>query len=68
MKAGKVAALLVDGINPAYHAADAAAFNAGLEKVGFSVSTALFADETASRCTAMAPAHHWLEGWNDLAD
>ncbi len=66
MKAGKVAALIVDGVNPSYHAADAAAFNAGLEKVGFSVSTALFADETASRCTAMAPAHHWLEGWNDL--
>ncbi|MCH1582132.1 MAG: TAT-variant-translocated molybdopterin oxidoreductase, partial [Flavobacteriales bacterium] len=66
MNAGKVSALIVDGINPAYHGADADGFKAGLEKVGFSVSTALFADETASRCTAMAPTHHWLEGWNDL--
>ena len=66
MNAGKVAALIVDGINPSYHAADVASFNAGLDKVGFSVSTALFADETGSRCTAMAPAHHWLEAWNDL--
>ena len=66
MKAGRVSALIVDGTNPSYHAVDAAAFNAGLEKVAFSVSTALFADETASRCTAIAPNHHWLEAWNDL--
>ena len=66
MQAGRVSALIVDGINPAYHAAGAAAFKSGLEKVGFSISTAMYADETASRCTAMAPAHHWLEGWNDL--
>ena len=66
MKAGRVYALIVDGTNPSYHAVDAAAFNAGLDKVAFSVSTALFADETASRCTAIAPNHHWLEAWNDL--
>lgn len=66
MQAGKVSALIVDGVNPAYHGMDAAGFKAGLEKVSMSVSTALFADETASRCTAMAPAHHWLESWNDL--
>ena len=56
----------MDGVNPAYHGTDAAGFKAGLSKVGMSVSTALFADETASRCTAMAPQHHWLESWNDL--
>ena len=66
MQAGAVSALIVDGLNPAYTAVDAAGFKAGLEKVAFSVSTALFADETASRCTAMAPNHHWLESWNDL--
>ena len=66
MKAGRVFALIVDGTNPSYHAVDAAAFNTGLEKVASSVSTALFADETASRCTAIAPNHHWLEAWNDL--
>ena len=66
MQAGAVSALIVDGLNPAYTAVDAAGFKAGLEKVAFSVSTALFADETASRCTVMAPNHHWLESWNDL--
>ncbi len=66
MKAGQVSTLIVDGINPAYHSMEAEGFKAGLEKVGMSVSTALFADETASRCTAMAPNPHWLEGWNDL--
>ena len=66
MKAGRVSALIVDGLNPAYHGPDAEGFKAGLGKVGMSVSTALFADETASLCKAMAPTHHWLEGWNDL--
>ena len=66
MQAGKVSALIVDGVNPAYHGTDAAGFKAGLAKVGMSVSTALFADETASRCKAMAPQHHWLESWKDL--
>ncbi len=66
MQGGRVSALIVDGINPAYHGADAEGFKAGLEKVAFSVSTALYADETASRCKAIAPNHHWLESWNDL--
>lgn len=66
MNAGNVASLLVHGCNPGYNAPDADAFVAGLAKVGFSVSTALFADETASRCSAVAPTHHWLESWGDL--
>ncbi len=38
----KVGALIVDGINPAYHAAGCEQrSSAGLEKVGFSVSTAI---------------------------
>ena len=66
MNAGRVSAMIVHGTNPAYHATDREAFRSGLAKVGFSVSTAGFADETASRCTAMAPDHHWLENWMDL--
>jgi MoCo/4Fe-4S cofactor protein with predicted Tat translocation signal len=66
MKAGKVASLVLHACNPAYNAPDAAGFSAGLGKVAFSVSTALFVDETASRCSAVAPTHHWLESWGDL--
>lgn len=66
MNAGRVSALIMHGTNPAYHAADKEAFRTGLGKVKFSLSTAGLADESASRCTAMAPDHHWLENWMDL--
>ena len=66
MNAGRVSALIMHGTNPAYHAADKETFRAGLGKVKFSVSTSGLADESASRCTAMAPDHHWLENWMDL--
>ncbi|MED5318298.1 MAG: quinol:cytochrome C oxidoreductase, partial [Bacteroidota bacterium] len=66
MNAGRVSALVMHGTNPAYHAADKEAFRTGLGKVKFSVSTSGMADETAARCTAMAPDHHWLENWMDL--
>lgn len=66
MNAGKVAALIVHGTNPAYAHPQSAAFVAGLAKVGLSVSTAGWSDETASRCTWTAPDHHWLESWGDL--
>ena len=66
MNAGRVSALILHGTNPAYHAADKEAFRAGLGQVEFSVSTSGLADESAARCTAMAPDHHWLENWMDL--
>ncbi|MDG2426660.1 MAG: TAT-variant-translocated molybdopterin oxidoreductase [Flavobacteriales bacterium] len=66
MNAGKVALLVMHGCNPAYNAPDAEGFIAGLDQVGFSASTALYADETSSRCTASIPTHHWLESWGDL--
>ena len=66
MNKGDVAALILHGTNPAYHAAQKDAFRTGLAKVPFSLSTAGLADESAARCTAMAPDHHWLESWMDL--
>ena len=66
MNGGKVAGLIVHGVNPSYAHPRAAAFNAGLSKTAFSVSTAGWADETASRCKVVAPDHHWLESWGDL--
>ncbi|MGB1074906.1 MAG: TAT-variant-translocated molybdopterin oxidoreductase [Flavobacteriales bacterium] len=65
MNAGRISALAIVDSNPAYFAPDADAFKAGLSKVKFSVSTAGVADETASLCSAIAPAHHWLESWGD---
>ena len=65
MNNGTVDALIVYGCNPAYSWVDTDKFLAGLQKVKTSVSFSLFADETASRCTYMAPDHHYLESWND---
>lgn len=66
MNAGKVAALLVYGTNPAYTLPNAEEFKAGLEKVGLSVSFASWNDETASLCGFVCPDHHYLESWNDF--
>ena len=66
MNSGQVSTLIVSDCNPAYDAANADAFIAGLTKVDTSVSTSMVADETASRCGMIAPNHHWLESWGDL--
>lgn len=66
MNAGGVDALIVFGCNPSYSWVGAEQFNAGLAKVKTSVSFNLFEDETGSRCTFLAPDHHYLESWNDL--
>ena len=66
MAAGRVNTLIVADCNPAYDAANAAAFSAAMGKVNLTVSTATVADETASQCRVIAPTHHWLESWGDL--
>ena len=67
MNAGKVSTLIIHGCNPAYDLPNAGEFISGLAKVKTSVCTNGLADETASRCTYIAPDHHYLEGWNDLS-
>ena len=67
MNSGAVDVLIVYGTNPAYSWYDRTKFNDGLAKVKTSVCFNLYADETASRCTYMAPDHHYLESWNDFA-
>jgi len=67
MNSGSVDVLIVYGVNPSYSWMNAEKFNSGLQKVKTTVSFNLFADETASRCTYMAPDHHYLESWNDYS-
>jgi MoCo/4Fe-4S cofactor protein with predicted Tat translocation signal len=67
MNAGAVDALIVYGCNPAYSWYEADKFVAGLQKVKTSVSFNLYSDETSSRCTYIAPDHHYLESWNDYS-
>ncbi len=67
MQNGGIEMLIIADCNPAYDAPDADKFVAALAKVKTTVSTSMFNDETASRCSIVAPTHHWLESWGDLA-
>ena len=67
MNEGRVGALLMFDVNPAYNALDKEAFRKGLGNVNTTVYMGGFADETGSRCEALAPTPHWLESWNDLS-
>lgn len=62
---GKVGALLVYGVNPAYDHYDAEKFKAGLKKVRASISFNDRLDETTELCKLVLPAPHFLESWGD---
>ncbi|MDC6367255.1 MULTISPECIES: TAT-variant-translocated molybdopterin oxidoreductase [Flavobacteriaceae] len=65
MNAGRVGALLMDGVNPAYTLPNADEFVAGLEKVDVSVAFAFNNDETAQASKYVGAASHYLESWGD---
>ncbi len=65
MNAGKVAAMLLYGVNPAYDYPDAKKFVEGLAKVKFSVSFDEAKSETSKLCTYICPDSNYLESWND---
>lgn len=58
--------IIFHGVNPVYTLSNGSAFGKALAKLDLTVSTAAFADETASLCLFMAPDHHALEAWNDF--
>ena len=66
MAAGKVGALLIHGLNPAYSSAWADQFKAAMASVATSVSFSGHNDETASLCSFVCPDNHFLESWNDF--
>ena len=66
MKAGKVNALIMSGVNPVYTLANSADFIEGLKKVKMSVTFSMREDETASLTTIAAAAPHYLESWGDV--
>jgi MoCo/4Fe-4S cofactor protein with predicted Tat translocation signal len=65
MAAGKVDTLLIIGTNPVYDAPADLEFSSALRHVPFSVSLALYEDETALACTWRVPAAHEYEMWSD---
>ena len=62
---GKVGALLIYGVNPAYDYYDAEKFKAGLKKVKTSISFNERLDETTELTKFVLPAPHFLESWGD---
>ena len=66
MSSKKVAALIIAGVNPVYSLPNGEAFKSALASVDLSVSLSDVADETASACKVIAPAHHYLESWTDV--
>ncbi len=62
-----VDAVIFYGVNPVYSAANGKALGDALSKISLTVSTAAYADETASKCNYIMPDHHALEAWNDFS-
>ena len=66
MKAGKVAAIIMSGVNPLYTLSNASDFAEGLKKTELSVAFSMKADETSSEAQYIAAAPHYLESWGDV--
>jgi MoCo/4Fe-4S cofactor protein with predicted Tat translocation signal len=65
MDAGKLGALLIYGVNPAYTYYDADKFKSALKKVKTTISFNDRLDETTELCRFVIPAPHFLESWGD---
>ena len=65
MNAGRVGALLMDGVNPVYTLPNSEEFVSGLEKVDLSVAFSFNNDETAQAASYVGAASHYLESWGD---
>jgi molybdopterin-containing oxidoreductase family iron-sulfur binding subunit len=66
MKAGKVGAIIMSGVNPIYTLANASDFAEGLKKTQLSVAFSMKEDETSTQAQYIAAAPHYLESWGDV--
>jgi len=65
MKSGKVGALVMHQVNPAYTLPASLEFAEALKKVSATVSVSSYPDETAQLCKYVAAKHFYLESWGD---
>ncbi|HZE83439.1 MAG TPA: TAT-variant-translocated molybdopterin oxidoreductase, partial [Puia sp.] len=65
MDGGKIGALLVYGVNPAYDYHDAEKFKSALKKIKATISFNDRLDETTELVKYAIPAPHFLESWGD---
>ncbi|WP_452223914.1 TAT-variant-translocated molybdopterin oxidoreductase [Lacinutrix chionoecetis] len=66
MKAGKVGAVIMSGVNPLYTLPNASEFAEGLKNIDLSIAFSMKADETAIATQYIAAAPHYLESWGDV--
>ena len=66
MKAGKVGAIIMSGVNPMYTLPNAADFAEGLSKTELSIAFSMKVDESSSLTQYLAAAPHYLESWGDV--
>ncbi|MCK5467615.1 MAG: 4Fe-4S dicluster domain-containing protein, partial [Cyclobacteriaceae bacterium] len=65
MLEGKIDALIINNVNPAYDYPDSDKFIEGLNNVKLSISMSSTLDETSSLVNYICPDNHYLESWND---
>ncbi|WP_026754041.1 TAT-variant-translocated molybdopterin oxidoreductase [Sediminibacter sp. Hel_I_10] len=66
MKAGKVGAIIMSGVNPSYSLPNASEFTEALKNTELSIAFSMKADESASAAQYIAAAPHYLESWGDV--
>ncbi len=62
---GKVKALLIYNVNPAYDYPDSQKFVSGLKNSVLTVNMSGSLNETVGICKYECPVHHYLESWDD---
>ncbi|MCF8303046.1 MAG: TAT-variant-translocated molybdopterin oxidoreductase [Bacteroidales bacterium] len=65
MNQGKVEALIMHNVNPAYDYPDAGEFSKGLNKVDLTIHMGHAKNETSKKATYVCPDNHYLESWGD---
>ncbi|WP_276479619.1 TAT-variant-translocated molybdopterin oxidoreductase [Paraflavitalea pollutisoli] len=65
LEGGRVGALLLYGVNPAYEYFDGERFKKALQRAKLTVSFNDRLDETTAACKYVLPAPHFLESWGD---
>jgi anaerobic selenocysteine-containing dehydrogenase/Fe-S-cluster-containing dehydrogenase component len=65
LEQGKIAVLLLAGVNPVFTLPESERFQAALKKIPLVVSFASFPDETAAASNLVLPENTFLESWGD---
>ncbi|WP_296382151.1 TAT-variant-translocated molybdopterin oxidoreductase [Winogradskyella sp.] len=66
MNAGKVGAIIMNGVNPMYTLPNTSDFAKGLKQTDLSVAFSMKQDETSTNCQYIAATPHYLESWGDV--